>query len=207
MKFWPQKSFLTGYACKGSQPTGAIGDLYSDLVNATDEATNISTKSVVSKVLMNTVKRDVSAVETAHELSSCPLYRSSHTFQSVPMTGARVLEKMAQQLQSIYHVIMMTKFHYMGIYVERERYRLFLALSHSLLGLFMKYTAVPNFSSIGQAGVMSVTLKMKRLHWWIAFPNFFKVINVQISLKQKLRDQRLKKIERIKLNLLMMTLT
>ena len=87
------EKYITGYACKSSQPTGAVGDLFKDLVNATDEATNTSVKSVVSKVLMNTVKRDVSAVETAHELSSLPLYRSSHTFQSVPMTGARVLER------------------------------------------------------------------------------------------------------------------
>ena len=49
-------------------------------------------KSVCSKLLMGTVKRDISAVEASFELSVLPLYRSSHTFQSISMSGFRVLE-------------------------------------------------------------------------------------------------------------------
>jgi hypothetical protein len=41
---------------------------------------------------MGTVKRDISAVETSFELSSLPLYRSSHTFQNLSLTGARILK-------------------------------------------------------------------------------------------------------------------
>jgi hypothetical protein len=37
-------------------------------------------------------KRDISAVETSFELSSLPLYRSSHTFQNLSLTGARILK-------------------------------------------------------------------------------------------------------------------
>ncbi|CAC5397335.1 unnamed protein product [Mytilus coruscus] len=42
---------------------------------------------------MGTVKRDISAVETSFELSALPLYRSSHAFQNISLTGARILEK------------------------------------------------------------------------------------------------------------------
>ena len=41
---------------------------------------------------MNTVKRDISSTEASFELSCIPLYRSSHQFQSISITGARVLE-------------------------------------------------------------------------------------------------------------------
>ena len=47
---------------------------------------------------MGTVKRDVSAVEASYELSGLPLYRSSHTFKSVSLSGSRVLEKGGSQL-------------------------------------------------------------------------------------------------------------
>jgi hypothetical protein len=36
--------------------------------------------------------RDISAVETSFELSSLPLYRSSHSFQNLSLTGARILK-------------------------------------------------------------------------------------------------------------------
>jgi hypothetical protein len=49
-------------------------------------------KSLCTKLLMGTVKRDISAVETSFELSSLPLYRSSHTFQNLSLTGARILK-------------------------------------------------------------------------------------------------------------------
>jgi hypothetical protein len=36
---------------------------------------------------MGTVKRDIPAVEASYELSSLPLYRSSHTFQNISVSG------------------------------------------------------------------------------------------------------------------------
>ena len=87
----PEK-YITRYACKGNAPTGAVADLFQDLVNCADSTTAATGKAVVTKLLMNTVKRDVSAVEASYELSSLPLYRSSHTFQSLSLSGSRVLE-------------------------------------------------------------------------------------------------------------------
>ena len=77
---------------KGGGPTGAVADLFNDFVNCTDDSTGATPKSLCTRLLMTTVKRDVSAVETAFELSFLPLYRSSHTFQSVSLSGSRVLE-------------------------------------------------------------------------------------------------------------------
>ena len=42
---------------------------------------------------MQTTKRDISAVEASFELSNLPLYRCSHNFQNVSLSGARVLER------------------------------------------------------------------------------------------------------------------
>jgi hypothetical protein len=50
---------------------------------------------------MGTAKRDISAVETSFELSSLPLYRSSHTFQNLSLTGARILKSCLQM--KVYH--------------------------------------------------------------------------------------------------------
>ena len=86
------EKYITGYACKGGEPTGAVADLFNDFVNCADDSTGATPKSLCTRLLMTTVKRDVSAVETAFELSSLPLYRSSHTFQSVSLSGSRVLE-------------------------------------------------------------------------------------------------------------------
>ena len=86
------QKYITGYACKGNQPTGAVADLFNDMVNCADESTGATSKSLVSKLLMGTVKRDISAVEASHELSSLPLYRSNYTFQNVSLSGARVLQ-------------------------------------------------------------------------------------------------------------------
>ena len=90
------EKYITGYACKGNQPTGAVADLFNDVINCTDDSEGA--KSLCSKLLMGTVKRDVSAVEASYELSGLPLYRSSHTFQSVSLSGSRVLEKGGSQL-------------------------------------------------------------------------------------------------------------
>lgn len=87
------EKYITGYACKGNEPTGAISDLFSDMVNCADDSTSKSAGSLCTKLLMNTVKRDVSSVEACYELSSIPLFRSSHSFQNVSLTGCRVLQQ------------------------------------------------------------------------------------------------------------------
>ena len=83
--------YVSGYACKGNVSTSAISDLFKDIVNSVD-AQETSAKSLCSKLLMNSIKRDVSAVEVSYELCRLPLYRSSHQFQFVSLTGARMLE-------------------------------------------------------------------------------------------------------------------
>jgi hypothetical protein len=40
---------------------------------------------------MQTVKRDISAVDASFELSHIPLYRCSRTFQNVCLSGCRLL--------------------------------------------------------------------------------------------------------------------
>ncbi|XP_053391813.1 uncharacterized protein LOC128554571, partial [Mercenaria mercenaria] len=85
--------YITGYACKGNQPTGAISDLFNDLVNCADESSGATAKSMCNKVLISTVKRDISAVEASFELSRLPLYRSSHQFKTVSLSGVRLLER------------------------------------------------------------------------------------------------------------------
>ena len=74
---------MSGYACNGNQPTGAIVDLFNDMVYCADESTGATTKSLCNKLIMGTVKQDIPAVEASYELSSRPLYRSSHTFQNI----------------------------------------------------------------------------------------------------------------------------
>ena len=59
------EKYVTGYACKGNQPTGAVADLFNDVVNCTDDSGGA--KSLCSKLLMGTVKRDISAVEASYE--------------------------------------------------------------------------------------------------------------------------------------------
>jgi hypothetical protein len=49
--------------------------------------------SLCTKLLMNTVKRDISAVEASFELATLPLYRCTELFQSVSLSGSRVLER------------------------------------------------------------------------------------------------------------------
>ena len=85
--------YVSGYACKGSDSTGALVNLFNDMANTSDETSGATAKSLCTKLLMNTVKRDISAVEASFELSGLPLYRCSHQFQSVSMSGSRVLER------------------------------------------------------------------------------------------------------------------
>ena len=63
------------------------------MVQATEEDQGTTAKSICTKLLMNTVKRDVSSVEASYELTGLPLFRCSHHFQSVSLTGTRRLEK------------------------------------------------------------------------------------------------------------------
>lgn len=83
---------MTGYACKGNQATGVITDLFQYMVNCADESSGTTAKSLCSKLLIGTVKRDVSSVEASYELSGLALHRSSHRFQSVSLTSFRALD-------------------------------------------------------------------------------------------------------------------
>ena len=49
-------------------------------------------KCLVLKTLVNSVKKDVSAVEACFEISSLPLYRRSHSSQSASLSGSRLFE-------------------------------------------------------------------------------------------------------------------
>jgi hypothetical protein len=86
------EKYVTGYACKGNEGTGAVTDLFHDVVNNADESLD-SGSSLVSKLLMNTVKRDISSVEACYELSSVPLHRSSESFAHTSLSGCRIYEK------------------------------------------------------------------------------------------------------------------
>ena len=79
---------MSDYACKGNQPTGAVVALFNDLANCAPGAT---AHSIFTKLLMQTVKRDISAVDASFELSHIPLYRCSRTFQNVCLSGCRLL--------------------------------------------------------------------------------------------------------------------
>ena len=57
------EKYVSGYACKGNEPTGAAQDLFNDMVNSADSS-DVDAKSLCTMLLMNTVKRDISSVET-----------------------------------------------------------------------------------------------------------------------------------------------
>ena len=85
------EKYITGYACRGNQPTGTIANLFNDMVNCCDDSSGVNPKSL-AKLLMESVKRDVSPKEASYELCSLPLYRSSHNFQSLSLSGDRIIE-------------------------------------------------------------------------------------------------------------------
>lgn len=69
----------------------ALSDLFFDMVNNSDESSGKTSKSLCSKLLINTVKRDISFVGASFELSSIPVLLKSHIsiskfnrFQSTP---------------------------------------------------------------------------------------------------------------------------
>ena len=52
------EKYVSGYACKGSEPTGAIADIFNDLSNSFENTSSgTSTKTVVTKLLMHTIKK------------------------------------------------------------------------------------------------------------------------------------------------------
>ena len=63
------EKYMSDYACKGNQPTGAVVALFNDLANCAPGAT---AHSICTKLLMQTVKRDISAVDASFELSHIP---------------------------------------------------------------------------------------------------------------------------------------
>jgi hypothetical protein len=44
------EKYITGYACKGNEPTGAIADLFNDMVNCSDENSGSTTKSLCTNL-------------------------------------------------------------------------------------------------------------------------------------------------------------
>jgi hypothetical protein len=86
------EKYVTGYVCKGNQPTGAVIDLFNDMINCADDSTGATAKSICSKLLIRTVKRDVTSIEASFELSGLTLYRSSHTFLSASFSESRILD-------------------------------------------------------------------------------------------------------------------
>jgi hypothetical protein len=52
------ENYVSGYAYQGNQPTGAVVDLFNDLVNCADEFTGATAKSICTKLLMQTAKMD-----------------------------------------------------------------------------------------------------------------------------------------------------
>jgi hypothetical protein len=50
------EKYVSGYTCKRHRPTGAVVDLFNDLVNCTDES-GATAKSICTKLLVQTVKR------------------------------------------------------------------------------------------------------------------------------------------------------
>ena len=53
--------YICGYACKDSEPTGAVTDLFEDIVNAVDtsDAEQVTGKSICAKMLIKTVGRRI----------------------------------------------------------------------------------------------------------------------------------------------------
>ena len=84
------EQYVSGYICKDNTPNGAIHDFYEDLTNSDPDT---STSFLCNRLLMKTTKRDVSAVEASYEISKLPLYRCSHKFQSISLSGYRRLER------------------------------------------------------------------------------------------------------------------
>ena len=92
------EKYVTGYACKGNQSTGELVDLFNVMANSSDDSKGSNGKTICTKFLMNTVKRDISNTESSFELLGLPLFHCSHQFLSVSFTGSRILEKTGKTL-------------------------------------------------------------------------------------------------------------
>jgi hypothetical protein len=57
---------------RGNEPTGAIADLFNDMVNCSDEHSGSTTKSLGTTLLMDTVKRDDHYASINHANESYP---------------------------------------------------------------------------------------------------------------------------------------
>ena len=87
---------VCGYACKDSEPTGATGDLFKEMVNTVDAAyaDQVTGKSMCAKMLIKTVgRRDVSGPEASFQLSGLALWRCSCQFTYLSMSGSRRLQR------------------------------------------------------------------------------------------------------------------
>ncbi len=153
------EKYITGYACKGNQPTGAVADLFSDMVNSGND--NQSAKSIVRKLLIGTIKRDVSAVEASYELSSLPLYRSSHSFQSVSLSGFRAVDK---------NGITLTKSNIIDKYLNREE-----SFNTSLDSFISRNGRVPVISGNSTQATWPLTEDYCRSILLLHYPNWRKI--------------------------------
>lgn len=77
--------YVSDYTCKGNQPTSALVELFHDLAWNQNEYFTANAKSICTNLLMNTVKRDILVLKLL--LNS--LFRCSHKFQCVNLTGSR----------------------------------------------------------------------------------------------------------------------
>lgn len=101
--------YVSGYACKGNQPTGALVELFHDLAYNQDECSTANAKSICTKLLMNTVKRDISSVEAS---LNCPLFHSFVaviSFSLLVLQDPGYLKKLALLLLNIHLLINTSK--------------------------------------------------------------------------------------------------
>ena len=76
------KKYVCGYACKGNEPTGAVAEIFIDILSSANDD-DASALSVFTKLLMKTVKRYILTVGASFEISGLPIYRCSHQFQKI----------------------------------------------------------------------------------------------------------------------------
>ncbi len=86
------EKYVSGYACKGNEAIGGSLDLFNDVINATNSLSTTS-QALCTKLIMNSIKRDISSIEAAYDISSRPLYRCTEKFQYVALSGARVITR------------------------------------------------------------------------------------------------------------------
>jgi hypothetical protein len=81
-----------------SDPSGSVVDLFKDIVNScSDESTSTTPKSMCTKLLMNTVKRDIPAVEASYKLSRLPLLE--RTFVPIKLRTFFIITKVSKILK------------------------------------------------------------------------------------------------------------